>query len=282
MVSTSHPNASELFARDLGGLVKFFAMKMRYVPPAEDLCKLEDIVASDKHIRIDEEVRASGFSKDDDDILMRFIHSVEKVDEEDNIGEDGENDDSDEDENEEDEEEDVEDSWKKKKSNRKSVSKVTDFLKSSSKPKDDSIIRLEKALDSISVSPYGAEDENRSERDPSNDRLIKDMKSSIDENENGENGLNRISRTDNKNEWIPEAKDLELLDAQDVFSDSEGEGREGTVTMLTEETLQAVKDKTRKLVLHNIISYDIIQYRTISCHIKSYHSNCNVMSYRTT
>lgn len=40
MVSISHPNSAELFARDLNGLVKFFAMKMHYIPPDTDICKL--------------------------------------------------------------------------------------------------------------------------------------------------------------------------------------------------------------------------------------------------
>ena len=72
MISTSHLNAADLFARDLHGLVKFFAMKMRYIPPDEMLCKLSDIVVSNDG-RIDESIKASGFSHHDDDILMRFI-----------------------------------------------------------------------------------------------------------------------------------------------------------------------------------------------------------------
>ena len=72
MISTSHLNAHEMFARDLQGLVKFFAMKMRYIPPDEMLCKLSDIAVSAGD-RIDEAVRASGFSAGDDDLLLRFI-----------------------------------------------------------------------------------------------------------------------------------------------------------------------------------------------------------------
>ena len=260
MVSISHPNASELFARDLGGLVKFFAMKMRYVPPPEDLCVLDDIITTENHIRIDEEVRASGFSKDDDDILMRFIHSTANVDGDDAVDDGDDNDDSEEDEAEEGEED--EDNWKKKKNHRKSVSKVTDFLRSSSNQKDESIIRLEKALESASISPYRPEDDietklNNVNNNDSIDKVtiddvrnnsVEETLSTMDGHEDKndkENDVNRISRKDNKNEWIPEAKDLEMLDAQDVFSDSEEE-RAGTITMLTEETLQGVKDKTRR------------------------------------
>ena len=262
MVSISHPNASELFARDLGGLVKFFAMKMRYVPPPEDLCILEDIITTDNHIRIDEEVRASGFSKDDDDILMRFIHSTADVEGDDVVGDEDENNNSEEEEEEEEDGEGEEGNWKKKKNHRKSVSKVTDFLRSSSNHKDDSIMRLEKALESSSISPYRAEDDMRtvSNDENNNDSSNKVTLDSIRNNSveeavlttDGQNNeidkeidMNRISRKENKNEWIPEAKDLEMLDAQDVFSDSEDE-RAGTITMLTEETLQGVKDKTRK------------------------------------
>jgi len=92
MISTSHLNAHEMFARDLQGLVKFFAMKMRYIPPDDMLCKLSDIVVSASD-RIDEAVRASGFSEGDDDLLMRFIvDSQQNEGEGDDEGDDGEND----------------------------------------------------------------------------------------------------------------------------------------------------------------------------------------------
>lgn len=73
MVSTSHPNAATLFARDVQGLVKFFAMKQRYAPSEDEILKFEDIVKGDVHI--DEEVKASGFTQEEDDELVRFIHS---------------------------------------------------------------------------------------------------------------------------------------------------------------------------------------------------------------
>jgi RIO kinase 2 len=73
MVSTSHPNAVDLFNRDVNGLVKFFAMKMRYIPPEVLIPKLDDIVSSGENL--DEEVRACGkFTREDDEELIRFIN----------------------------------------------------------------------------------------------------------------------------------------------------------------------------------------------------------------
>jgi RIO kinase 2 len=70
MVSVSHPNASDLFDRDLGCLVKFFAMKMRYRPPDHLLPSglLEVLLQAEAEraegggvVQIDQEVRASGW-----------------------------------------------------------------------------------------------------------------------------------------------------------------------------------------------------------------------------
>lgn len=81
MVSVSHINAIELFNRDLEGLVKFFAMKMRFIPCDDDLPDLAEILSrTTKGERIDEEVKASGFSNVDDDELTRFYD--EKCDDE--------------------------------------------------------------------------------------------------------------------------------------------------------------------------------------------------------
>ncbi len=46
MVSTTHPNASELFNRDMNCIIKFFGMKMHFVPPDGSILYLEDIIAS--------------------------------------------------------------------------------------------------------------------------------------------------------------------------------------------------------------------------------------------
>lgn len=70
MVSTGHINADELLERDINGLVKFFAMKMKYVPPDESLFCLEQLQHS--VIRIDEEVRASGFDAEADENIMEI------------------------------------------------------------------------------------------------------------------------------------------------------------------------------------------------------------------
>jgi RIO kinase 2 len=72
MISTNHHNASELFTRDVNCLIKFFAMKMRYIPPPELTLKLEDIEILPE-LHLDEEVRASGFSNQEDDELMKYI-----------------------------------------------------------------------------------------------------------------------------------------------------------------------------------------------------------------
>jgi len=70
MISTTHPNASELFQRDFNGLVKFFAMKMRFIPT--QIVTLRDVTAGED--RIDEEVRGcEGFSREEDEILMQYI-----------------------------------------------------------------------------------------------------------------------------------------------------------------------------------------------------------------
>jgi RIO kinase 2 len=67
MVSTSHYNASELLQRDINGLVKFFAMKMKYVPPDDALFTLEQLLQNSVNaVRIDEEIQASGFEGFDD------------------------------------------------------------------------------------------------------------------------------------------------------------------------------------------------------------------------
>eukprot|EP01037_Dinobryon_pediforme_P044701 gene44701-56652_t len=73
MVSTSHFNASELLQRDINGLVKFFSMKMKYVPPDEALFTLEHLLqTSTNTVRIDEEVQASGFEGFDDEDISQI------------------------------------------------------------------------------------------------------------------------------------------------------------------------------------------------------------------
>lgn len=45
MISTSHANAREMFERDVNGVVKFFAMKMHYVPSSEEIPKFDEVRA---------------------------------------------------------------------------------------------------------------------------------------------------------------------------------------------------------------------------------------------
>ena len=75
MVSTTHPNAEELFARDFNGLVKFFAMKMRFIPT--QTVSLRDItggVPASDAVRIDEEVRGCAtMSEQESEALLNFL-----------------------------------------------------------------------------------------------------------------------------------------------------------------------------------------------------------------
>ena len=97
MVSTNHPNADELFDRDKNGLIKFFAMKMRFIPPEEaSELKLSDIPVVEANI--DMEVRAAGFTMEENDDLLGFIARNAVAREE--SGDRSEDDDEDEDEEE--------------------------------------------------------------------------------------------------------------------------------------------------------------------------------------
>lgn len=89
MVSTGHYNASELLQRDINGLIKFFAMKMKYVPPDDALFSLEELLLnSTDAVRIDEEVRASGFDVDEDDDIAGKGHNHDLEEESEVVGDD--------------------------------------------------------------------------------------------------------------------------------------------------------------------------------------------------
>lgn len=90
IVSTSHANAADLFRRDFNCLVKFFSMKMHYTVPDEKLgLELSDITISET--RIDEDVKASGFSPEDSDEMSKYVlDQAEKKD-----GDDDDDDDDD-------------------------------------------------------------------------------------------------------------------------------------------------------------------------------------------
>ena len=72
MISTSHDNAADYFNRDLRGIVKFFAMKQR-MPIPENLPALESITAVS---RVDEDVRASGFSSQHEKDISGFLDEL--------------------------------------------------------------------------------------------------------------------------------------------------------------------------------------------------------------
>lgn len=63
MISTSHPNAADLFDRDVHGLVKFFSRLQGGAYTPDRIPRLKDIVA-DEFIQLDDDVEASGFRKE--------------------------------------------------------------------------------------------------------------------------------------------------------------------------------------------------------------------------
>lgn len=94
MISTSHPNASELFTRDVNCLVKFFAMKMHYIPPKELIPVLSDIQVSDVHL--DEQVHQTQlFSREEDADLNAFITETRLYEDDEENDDDEDNDDND-------------------------------------------------------------------------------------------------------------------------------------------------------------------------------------------
>ena len=216
--------------------MKFFAMKMRYVPPPEDLCELRDIIVPESNARIDEEVRASGFTLEDDDILMRFIHSSAKEESTANIDEE------DDDDEEEEEEEEEEEYIKKKKPSKKTVCRVTDFLNSSSgveTVKSNEIVEQSHADTSTNSESYPEESSH-----PENGEI---REISSDKNTDLSSSKITVTRNSNSNMWIPEPKDINILEENgEYFSDEEGEMKGSVACALSEDALQRVKDKTRR------------------------------------
>ncbi len=73
MVSVQHKNAAELLERDINCLIKFFAMKMKFVPHDDCLFRLEDILNEENQIApIDKEIKASGFDEEDYENVMNM------------------------------------------------------------------------------------------------------------------------------------------------------------------------------------------------------------------
>ena len=83
MVSMSHPNARELFERDVEGVVRFFERKLGYLPEGDEGLdfqrirpKFDDVVQSGGGGSVgllDEQLRASGFKKEHEHALERFV-----------------------------------------------------------------------------------------------------------------------------------------------------------------------------------------------------------------
>lgn len=77
MVSTSHPNAKELFERDVDGVVNFFERKLGYLPEGDEaLDRVRPVfeqAISQGLGTLDEELKASGFKKEHQTALEKFI-----------------------------------------------------------------------------------------------------------------------------------------------------------------------------------------------------------------
>ena len=78
MVSVDHPNAEELFERDINGLVKFFATKMRYIAAVDVLPNFSGVIASselmdDFKSALSAILDKSGFSKEDHESLDAYL-----------------------------------------------------------------------------------------------------------------------------------------------------------------------------------------------------------------
>jgi RIO kinase 2 len=63
MISTSHANAKEMFERDVNCVVKFFAMKMHYVPEEEEIPKFEEVLAEAQAARTARAARGAAAAK---------------------------------------------------------------------------------------------------------------------------------------------------------------------------------------------------------------------------
>jgi len=63
MISTSHANAKEMFERDVNCVVKFFAMKMHYVPEEEEIPKFEEVLAEAQAARTARAARVAAAAK---------------------------------------------------------------------------------------------------------------------------------------------------------------------------------------------------------------------------
>ena len=81
MVSVEHPNAEEFFERDINGLVKFFATKMRYIAAVDVLPNFSGVIASselmtDFKSALSMILEKSGFTKEDHESLEMYLHEI--------------------------------------------------------------------------------------------------------------------------------------------------------------------------------------------------------------
>ncbi|CAN0160540.1 unnamed protein product, partial [Ectocarpus fasciculatus] len=72
MVSTSHPNAADLFDRDMNCLIKFFGMKMHYVVPDELVLTFTDII---KEVDAYYSAIADTVGEEEDQALLQYMSS---------------------------------------------------------------------------------------------------------------------------------------------------------------------------------------------------------------
>lgn len=80
MVSTSHPNAEELFDRDVHGVVSFFERKLGDASVAEEIINsyypsFQEAITHDG-VTIDKQLRASGFQVEHQKVLDRFLNDT--------------------------------------------------------------------------------------------------------------------------------------------------------------------------------------------------------------
>ena len=80
MVSTSHPNAEELFDRDVHGVVSFFERKLGDASVAEEIINsyypsFQEAITHDG-VTIDKQLRASGFQVEHQKVLDSFLNDA--------------------------------------------------------------------------------------------------------------------------------------------------------------------------------------------------------------
>jgi RIO kinase 2 len=243
MVSTLHPNAEELFNRDLNGLVKFFAMKMRYIPPDYFLIKLSDVAVSET--RIDEEVRASGFSESEDQELLGFITDSQAADAA--AREAGETLD------EEDEEEDEEDVVGDEEGAAEAPCLVsvenTDSTAANETMQSifDFKSKNEKGLSHGKEDVEGDEEEEESGDDDDIEDILDAGEAEAEADEQKILAITKSTRDKiRKQGKLDDGHDEVEVEVESDISDEEGGGHHGPVAELSEEALKQAKETARK------------------------------------